>query len=33
VLWHDGEARTAREQFETLSASDRQALTAWIARR
>lgn len=33
VLWHDGEARTAREQFETLSAADRQALTAWIARR
>ena len=31
ILWHDGEARAARQQFEQLSRAERQALLAWLA--
>jgi len=30
ILWHDGEARPARDRFAQLSAADRHALTDWI---
>ena len=30
ILWHDGEARAAREQFKTMSRSDREKLTAFL---
>jgi CxxC motif-containing protein (DUF1111 family) len=30
ILWHDGEARPARDRFAKLSAADRHALTDWI---
>jgi CxxC motif-containing protein (DUF1111 family) len=30
ILWHDGEARPARDRFAKLSAADRHTLTAWI---
>jgi CxxC motif-containing protein (DUF1111 family) len=30
VLWHDGEARPARDRFAQLNAADRHALTDWI---
>jgi CxxC motif-containing protein (DUF1111 family) len=31
VLWHDGDARPARDRFARLSAADRRALIDWIA--
>jgi CxxC motif-containing protein (DUF1111 family) len=31
ILWHDGEALTARQNFEHLSAADRRQLLDWIA--
>lgn len=30
ILWHDGEAKTARERFRTASASDRNALLVFL---
>jgi CxxC motif-containing protein (DUF1111 family) len=30
ILWHDGEARTSRELYESMSASDRDALKAFL---
>jgi CxxC motif-containing protein (DUF1111 family) len=30
ILWHDGEAKSAREKFRTLSKSDRDALIAFL---
>lgn len=30
ILWHEGEARPARDRFAKLSAADRHTLTAWI---
>jgi CxxC motif-containing protein (DUF1111 family) len=30
VLWHGGEATTARERFQSLAASDRKALIAFL---
>jgi CxxC motif-containing protein (DUF1111 family) len=30
ILWHDGEARPARDRFAKLSSADRHTLTAWI---
>jgi CxxC motif-containing protein (DUF1111 family) len=33
ILWHDGAARDSSEQYARLTASDRQALTDWIATR
>jgi CxxC motif-containing protein (DUF1111 family) len=30
VLWHGGEATTARERFKSLPASDRKALIAFL---
>jgi CxxC motif-containing protein (DUF1111 family) len=33
ILWHDGEASSARNAFERLSASKRQALLSWLAAR
>jgi CxxC motif-containing protein (DUF1111 family) len=33
ILWHDGEARHARERYTRLPVKDRQTLTEWIAAR
>jgi CxxC motif-containing protein (DUF1111 family) len=30
VLWHDAEARSSRERFSALDATQRRALVAWI---
>jgi CxxC motif-containing protein (DUF1111 family) len=30
ILWHDGEARVARDRFSKLTAAQRRALTEWI---